>query len=91
MDLKHAECCRFREHARPGLGVKLAFTRIKRQRVGAIWTAERATVRQFGKKPNGAVQRRRRRSVGRAGILAFASVSRHQSEFQQAPVGKLPQ
>src|SRR5262249_61786600 len=45
MDLQHAERRRLLEHPSPSRSVKFTLTTVKRQRVGAVWTAEGAPVR----------------------------------------------
>ena len=53
MHLQHAEPGRFAEHTRPGRGVELVGARVERDRVGAIRTAERTTMRQLGQQAEG--------------------------------------
>ena len=48
MHLQDAECRGLGEHPRPGLCVKLASSRVERERVGAIRTAQRTAVRKLG-------------------------------------------
>jgi hypothetical protein len=95
VDLQNPERRRLPEGPSPSLRIKFAASRIKGNRVGAIWTAERATMRQFGEKANRPRGHRLRYSVRRAGALdcktLIALVLSHQSEFQQAAFGKLSQ
>ena len=56
MNLQDAEAGGFLEYARPGLGVELVGARFERQRVRAVRTAERATMRQLGQQAERAVQ-----------------------------------
>jgi hypothetical protein len=48
MHLQHAERDRLVEHACPCSHVKLLLPRLKRKRIGAIGTTERAAVSEFG-------------------------------------------
>ena len=54
MHLQHAEARRFAEHPRPGRGVEFVGARVERERIGAIGTAERTTMRQLGQAGRGA-------------------------------------
>ena len=56
MHLQNAERRGLGEHARPGLRVKLASSRVERERVGAIRTAQRTAVRKLGKEAEGLVE-----------------------------------
>ena len=56
MHLQNAECRGLGEHPRPGLRVKLASSRVERERVGAIRTAQRTAVRKLGKEAEGLVE-----------------------------------
>src|SRR5438067_468264 len=50
MYVHHAEAGRFLEHPRPGRSVELAVARLERERIGAIRTTERTTMRQLRQK-----------------------------------------
>src|SRR6476660_6908895 len=56
MQLQDAELSRFAENAQPGRGVKLVFSRVERERIGAIGAAERTTVSQLGEEPKRLMQ-----------------------------------
>ena len=56
MHLQNAECRGLGEHPRPGLCVKLASSRVERERIGAIRTAQRTAVRKLGKKAEGLIE-----------------------------------
>ena len=48
MHLQDAERRGLAEHPRPGLRIEFVASRIERERIGAIRTAERTTMRQLG-------------------------------------------
>ena len=56
MHLQNAECRGLGEHARPGLCVKLASSRVERDRIGAVRTAQRTAVRKLGKETEGLIE-----------------------------------
>ena len=53
MDLQDAERGRFPENPRPGRHIDLVVAPVERQRIRAVGTAERAAMREFGKKTEG--------------------------------------
>ena len=59
MHMQRAECSRLAEHLLPGLAIKLIAGAPKRHRIGAIETAERATMRKLDQKPDRRGGRRR--------------------------------
>ena len=76
MHLQHAESGRFAEHPRPGRGVEFIVALVERERIGAIGTAERAPVRQFGQQ----AERRRQLRIGVTTLFAVdAMVDVHNS------------
>src|SRR6185295_18582829 len=56
MHPQNAEYRGLGEHPRPGLGVKFASSRVERERIGAIRTAQRTAVRKLGKETEGLVE-----------------------------------